>query len=113
MLGPRGSTMRITLARGRRIFGLELKRGSWGPEHAIVSDEERDMSHSKAASAWSLSHVTPTRTPVTVTGNGLDRSMSYRSRGTTASPQIVHSMDRHDRDYSPMHDSGKKVLSLY
>ncbi len=55
MLGPRGSAIRITLARGRRVFGLELKRGSWGPEHAFVTDEETDTALvSGRGATWSV-----------------------------------------------------------
>jgi hypothetical protein len=55
MLGPRGSIIRITLSRGRRVFGLQLKRGSWGPEHAIVTDEETDMAMVNGGALWSVS----------------------------------------------------------
>lgn len=50
MHGPRGGELRLTICRGRRVFGVQLKRGSWGPEHAVVSDEEKDMSFSRSAS---------------------------------------------------------------
>jgi C-terminal processing protease CtpA/Prc len=48
MHGLRGGEVRLTLCRGKRVFGLQLKRGSWGPEHAVVSDEVKDMSFTKS-----------------------------------------------------------------
>mmetsp|Transcript_24046 Transcript_24046/g.53965 ORF Transcript_24046/g.53965 Transcript_24046/m.53965 type:complete len:740 (-) Transcript_24046:52-2271(-) len=47
--GPRGSRVIIKFLRNGKtaaatlVYNIALKRGSWGPEHAVVSSEDMDM----------------------------------------------------------------------
>ena len=51
LVGKRASLVAILLKRGNQTFTVNLKRGSWGPEHASVSTEQ------ESSSAWKTSEV--------------------------------------------------------